>query len=291
MEIGLFLPIMLEESLPNLDRIDWERERQTVLESEEYGFESVGVSDHLQMGEGVNLEHFSVLSSLAEASERIKLVSLVTCVPFRNPALVAKSAATIDFISEGRFQLGIGAGWHRPEFEAYGYGFEDVKVRVDRLAESARLIRKVWREDEVDFDGKFYHLDGCVCRPKPADPYLIIGGNTERIQRLAERHADEWNFYGGYSEMLERASESERVKVSWFGPAVVSRDEEYMKKITNEAYPDRPSRYIKGTPEEFLEKLERMEDRGVDRVLFRLLDYPQKDSLHILRDEVIPEIC
>ncbi len=290
MDIGLFLTVMLEESLPNLEKIDWKRERKTVLESEDYGFESVVAPDHLQLGGGSNLEHFSVLSSLAEATDRMKLVSLVTCVPFRNPALVAQTAATIDAISDGRFQLGLGAGWNETEFEAYGYEFEDASTRVDRLEEATQVIRKVWEEDEVNFDGKFYQLDGCVCDPKPVEPHLVVGGKGKRVQKVAERYADEWNFYGAYEKMLERAPEVEGPKVSWFGPALISREEEYLENLTDEAYPDRPSRYISGTPEEILEKLEKMEERGVERVFLRLLDYPRKDSLHLLRDEILPEL-
>lgn len=290
MEIGLFLPVMLEESLPNLKKIDWTREKKTVLAAEEYGFESVAIPDHLQIGDGPNFEQFSVLSALAEVTDEMKLLTMVTCVPFRNPALVSKMSATIDVISNGRFQLGIGAGWHKPEFEAYGFDFEDAKTRVDRLEESAQIIRKTWEQEETTFDGEFYQLDGCICKPKPVEPYLVVGGKGKRVQQIAERYADEWNFSGSYKDMLERSPEIENVKVSWFGPAIVSRDENHLERMAEEAYPDRPSRYISGTPEEFLGKLENLENKGVDRAIFRLIDYPKNDSLDLLRDEVIPEL-
>lgn len=199
-------------------------------------------------------------------------------------------AATIDVASKGRFQLGIGAGWHRPEFEAYGYRFEDGKTRVDRLEEAAELINRLWREEEVSFEGNYYKTQGCVCNPKPVKPYLVIGGEGPRIQDLAKKHADEWNFPGKFEEVLERAPEMEETKVSWFGAAMVSRDEDYIKEMASQAYQSMLGRYIAGTPEEVTEKLEKLEEHGIHRAILRIIDYPRLDSIRLLGEEVLPKL-
>ncbi|KXB01168.1 hypothetical protein AKJ41_02515 [candidate division MSBL1 archaeon SCGC-AAA259O05] len=143
MEVGWFFPAQVEDSVPDLNELDWEREKDTALFCEEAGFEGIYVPDHLMLGAGVSYESFSVLVALAEATSSMKLGCLVSCVPFRNPALVAKIGGTIDRISGGRFRLGLGAGWHKQEFRSYGYEFEDSRKRVGRLEEAADLIGRL----------------------------------------------------------------------------------------------------------------------------------------------------
>lgn len=290
MLVNLFLPTQVESFSPLMKEVNWEREKQTALICEKYGFEGISVPDHLQLGSGANFEAFTTLASLAESTTKVNLLVLVASVPFRNPALMAKVAATIDVISKGRFQLGIGAGWHRPEFEAYGYKFEDGKTRVDQLREAAELINRLWREEEVNFEGDYYKVQGCVCDPKPVKPYLVIGGDGPRIQGIAKKYADEWNFPGNFEEMLGRVSEMGETKVSWFGGTIVSRDEDYVEEMTNRADPNRLGRYIAGTPEEVTEKLEKLEEHGISRAILRAIDYPRLDSIRLLGEEVIPRL-
>lgn len=290
MQIGWFFPAQVEESVPDLENVDWERERDTALACERAGFEGVYVPDHLLLGAGVSYESFSVLAALAEATSTINLGCLVSCVPFRNPALVAKIGATIDNISGGRFRLGLGAGWHEREFKSYGYEFEDVGERVDRLEEAAELIARLWKEPGVTFEGSYYRVDDCICDPKPVDPYLIVGGEGSRVEEIATKYADEWNFVGGYLEMIERAPGVENILVSWFGGAVVSRSRSHIDNITSRGYVGRPGRYVAGPPEEIVEKFKEMEKCGVDKVVLRIMDYPDIETLGLLADEVIPEI-
>lgn len=290
MEINWFLPTQVENLSPLLKEVDWEREKKAVQTCEKYGFEGISVPDHLKLGSEKNLEAFTVLASLVGYTNKVNLLPLVASTPFRNPALMAKIAATIDVISGGRFQLGIGAGWHQDEFNAYGYEFEDPKTRVDRLEEAAELINLLWREDEVDFKGEHYQVQECICDPEPLKPYLLIGGGGTRIQSIAERYADEWNFPGDLEKIPDRVLDVEETKVSWFGGALVSLDKDYTKKMTKRAYPNKSGKYIAGTPNEVIEELEKLEEYGITRVMLRLIDYPNLDTMRLLGEEVIPEL-
>jgi probable F420-dependent oxidoreductase len=162
------------------------------------GLDSIWVYDHLlyrwpgRPSDGI-WECWTVLSALAEATQRVELGTLVLCSPFRNPALVAKMACTLDEVSGGRFTLGLGAGWHRPEFDAFGVPFDH---RAARLEEALRIIRPLLRSGRVDFEGTYYRARDCeiVPRgPRPSGPSLLLAGSGPRLLQLAAEHADAWN--------------------------------------------------------------------------------------------------
>ena len=168
--------------------------------AEAVGFDSVWVPDHLlfrfdgEESQGV-WECTTVLAALAVATTRVEIGALVVATGFRNPALLAKIAATIDEISGGRLILGLGAGWHEPEFSAYGYPFDH---RVSRFEEALTIIRSLLRDGRVDFEGTYYEARECELRPRgprPSGPPILIGalGTGERMLRLAARDADLWN--------------------------------------------------------------------------------------------------
>jgi probable F420-dependent oxidoreductase len=168
--------------------------------AEEIGFDSVWVPDHLIMDiprpgaqpEGA-WEGWSLIAALAAATERIGLGPIVTCMAFRNPALLAKIAATVDEISGGRLILGLGAGWHEPEYRAFGYPFDH---RASRFAEALTIITGLLRHGYVDFSGRFYQVQECELRPRgprPAGIPIMIGTTGERMLRLTAQHADAWN--------------------------------------------------------------------------------------------------
>ena len=174
--------------------------------AEAVGFDSLWVVDHLLMRFGGKHERispdeqpagmwegWSLLAALAAATTRVELGTLVVCTAFRNPALLAKMADTVDEISGGRLILGLGAGWHEHEFRAVGYPFDH---RVSRFEEALTIIRLLLREGSVDFDGRYYQARECELRPRgprPAGPPLLIGSTRERMLRLAVTHADYWN--------------------------------------------------------------------------------------------------
>lgn len=151
-------------------------------------------------------ECWTLLSALAAATNRVELGTLVLCNPFRNPALLAKMAHTLDEVSNGRLILGVGAGWHQPEFDAFGFDYER---RVDRLEEALQIVKPLLHGDLVDFAGSHYQVKDCVIRPlgpRAGGIPLLVGAGGPRMLRLVARYADQWNtaWLGGPQELEDR---------------------------------------------------------------------------------------
>jgi probable F420-dependent oxidoreductase len=198
LQVGLFLTPMEDSARGTTTR--WSDVLAMARRAEEVGFDSLWLPDHLlvQWGwegsqpEGVG-ESWSLLSALAAATERIQLGTLVACTGFRNPALLAKMADTVDEISDGRLILGLGAGWHEAEFRAFGFPFYH---RVSRFAEAVTIIHGLLKHGHVDFAGTYYQARDCELRPRgprPQGPPIMIGGSGPRMLGLTARYADIWN--------------------------------------------------------------------------------------------------
>ncbi len=165
------------------------------------GFDWISAWDHFYEappagGTQPHFEAMATLGALASETRRARLGCLVFYVGYRNPALLAKAATTLDHISGGRFELGIGAGWHTWEATAYGYDFPGVSERLDMLDEAATIIRSLLIRERTTFDGKHYRVRDASCLPAPVQPRLPIwigGVGEKRTLRLAARHADGWN--------------------------------------------------------------------------------------------------
>src|SRR5439155_17298763 len=166
--------------------------------AETSGFASFWVSDHFFGGPGGTpdrncLEAWTLLAALARDTTTIRLGVLVAAVQYRNPALQAKMAASVDHISGGRLEFGVGAGWKEDEYRAYGYDFPSPGDRVDQLREAIEITERLWKDDRATFHGKHYRIDDAVCAPKPTQrprPPVWIGGAGPRVMRLAARYAD-----------------------------------------------------------------------------------------------------
>jgi alkanesulfonate monooxygenase SsuD/methylene tetrahydromethanopterin reductase-like flavin-dependent oxidoreductase (luciferase family) len=163
---------------------------------EALGLDSVWIFDHLifrvpdEPEEGLN-EGWTTLAALAPLVPRVELGSLVMCSSFRNPALLAKMAATLDDLSEGRLLLGLGAGWHDPEYRAFGYPTDH---KVDRFAEDLEVIARLLRGERVDLDGRWRNYEGARLLPPPARrPPILVAARGPRMLRLTARWADAWN--------------------------------------------------------------------------------------------------
>jgi alkanesulfonate monooxygenase SsuD/methylene tetrahydromethanopterin reductase-like flavin-dependent oxidoreductase (luciferase family) len=166
--------------------------------AEEVGFDSVWVADHTlfrfdDVPTHGRWECWSLLSALAASTSRVEIGPLVSCMGFRNPALLAKIADTVDEISGGRLILALGAGWHEPEFTAYGYPFDH---RASRFEDGVRIVHDLLRTGRSDFHGRYASVNDCELRPRgprPAGPPIMIGTNGERLLRLTAQFADAWN--------------------------------------------------------------------------------------------------
>jgi F420-dependent oxidoreductase-like protein len=175
-------------------------------DADELGFHGVYTFDHFYGQRDADVDTFeawTILAAMAAATSRIRIGCLVTAVTFRHPAVLAKMAVTVDHISGGRLDFGPGAAWHQGEHDAYGIAFPPAGTRIAMLEEACAIIRRLWAEDEVDHQGRFWTLRGARCGPKPLQrPIpLVVGGSGERkTLRVVATHADEWSFPGGEVE-------------------------------------------------------------------------------------------
>jgi alkanesulfonate monooxygenase SsuD/methylene tetrahydromethanopterin reductase-like flavin-dependent oxidoreductase (luciferase family) len=206
MRIGIVLPIAEEDDVHAIP--DYAAIRTIAVDAEAAGLDSVWVFDHLLFrfdGETCGIhECWTVLSAIAEATHRVELGTLVMCTGFRNAALLAKMAATLDHVSGGRLILGIGAGWHDPEYEAFGYATDH---KVGRFEESLAVIAGLIRTGRADLEGGFVTARNAVLLP-PARPDLpiLVAAKRPRMLELTARHADAWNlaWFGLPDERLAR---------------------------------------------------------------------------------------
>jgi len=214
MKVGLMAPQGWKGEYDGWRPADaWARTMALATDAERLGFESLWAFDHFHTvprpSDEITFESFSTLAALATATERVRLGHMVICAGFRNPALTAKMAATIDVISGGRFELGIGAGWKEEEWRAYGYGFPTLAERMGALGDQLEIIRAMLGPGRATYEGPFAHVRGAINVPKgiqqPRIP-IIVGGNGERVTAgHAIRHADELNYvFLGAPEVARR---------------------------------------------------------------------------------------
>jgi probable F420-dependent oxidoreductase len=195
-KIGLFVPHF---ELPWGGQAPrWADVAAMARRAEDVGFDSFWLPDHLlfrftNVHQQGAWDAWSLLAALAATTSTIEIGPLVACSSFRNPTLIAKMADTIDEISGGRFILGLGAGWHEPEYLAFGFPYDH---RVSRFAEALQIISALLRDGYVDFAGAYYTARDCELRPRgprPQGPPILVGGSGDRMLRLAARYADAWN--------------------------------------------------------------------------------------------------
>lgn len=187
--------------------VAWRRTTEVARQADRLGFESIWMFDHFQTvprpTDEITFESFASLSALAALTDRVRLGHIVICTAFRNPALTAKMIATMDSISGGRMELGIGAGWKRDEWQAYGYGFPETKDRLARLGDDLEVITRMLAGDKhqhATHAGRYSQVRDAINVPKPIQRPrvpIMVGGNGPNVTwRLAARHADELNLDG-----------------------------------------------------------------------------------------------
>ncbi|MHA2024654.1 MAG: LLM class F420-dependent oxidoreductase [Candidatus Thorarchaeota archaeon] len=191
---------------------DYKTIETITLNAEQLGYDSVWTCDHFFRDQDAinknSLEAWTLLTALATKTSKMQLGVMVTSNSYRHPSMLAKIAATLDMISDGRLILGIGAGWKKVEYLAYGYRFPPLKERMDRLEEALQVIRALWTEDRANFRGEYYQLNNAVFAPKPIQkphPPILIGGHGEkRTLHMVAKYGNMSNFSPWASEKLER---------------------------------------------------------------------------------------
>ncbi len=267
-------------------------------------FDSAWMVDHLQFDDVDVLEGFTALTYMAALHPRLKFGHAVLSQSFRNPALLAKMAATLQFMSGGRFIFGIGAGWHAEEYRAYGYDFPPDRVRVEQLEEALQIVRAIWTEERATFTGRYYQVLDARCEPKPDPlPTLMIGAFRPRMLRLAAKYADWWNVsstniasYRRMADELERACaeigrDPSTVRRSWIGGCACAATAAEAEELAEGRYgPDAEDFGFVGTPHEIVEQMRPFIDLGVDYFMLDCAGFPHLTTLELLVDEVLPAL-
>src|SRR5690625_328620 len=263
------------------------------------------------------------MAAFAASTERVRLGQMCTCAAYRPPMYLAKAAATIDHVSGGRLEMGIGGGWYEHEWRAYGYGFPRAGQRLAMLEESAQIMRQAWREGRATFSGEHYSVDGAICRPLPLQeggiPLWIAGGGEKVTLRIAAQYADYTNFDGtpeGFARKSavlaehcrELGTDVDRITRSANYNVAIGRDEaevadrldRYADRMRSAGVPeDRIEGELRsvrgmpawGTPEQIVENLSALRDQGLDYAICYVPEAAYDTSgLELFEQEVIPAL-
>lgn len=276
------------------------------IEETEDNFNTIWISDHLTpWTTGLpasldTLECWTALTYLAGVFPRRRFGTAVLSNSYRNPALLAKMAATFDELSGGRFVLGIGAGWRDKEYLEYGYEFPSPAVRIGQLSEGLEIIRKLWTQDNVTFKGRYFKVENLTCHPHPdpCPPMMIGGGGEALMLRVVAKYADWWNTSAASLEaykhklnVLEKHCDKvgknfNRIRRTAEAFIAVGETRE---KAVEGGLTGRQPHFI-GTPEEAVEFFAGYVDAGVDYFVIRFLDEPSTVEAHLFADRVIPNL-
>ena len=259
-----------------------------------------------------HFEAVATLGALAAETSHARIGCLVFYVGYRNPALLAKMATTLDNISGGRFELGIGAGWHVWEASAYGYPFPDIGTRLDMLEEAAQIIRRMLTEERTNFSGKHYQVDNASCLPRPVQdrlPIWIGGVGEKRTLKLVADYADGWNAaylspqeFGRVNEVLNHWCEDEsrdpaslrRAANVTFNLGLTDKDVERERQRLHEVWGDATDRVIDGalicTPEHTVERLMEYADAGADEINIALRAPWNEEALDAYLEQIMPQV-
>lgn len=329
MRFGLFIPQGWRLDLVGIDPAQqWAVMRDLAKYADDGdAWDSLWVYDHFHTvpmpTQEATHEAWSLMSAYAATTSRIKLGQMCTAMSYRNPVYLAKVAATADIISGGRVQMGIGGGWYEHEWRAYGYGFPSAGVRLGRLDEGVQIMRDAWRDGSVSLDGKHYQVDGAIVQPKPLQdngiPLWIAGGGEKVTLKIAAKYAQYTNFTvepEGFAQKSKILAEHCREVGTDYDAIVRSaninvvlgssesdvkdRLEKIRAKLTglvgdgaadamvsNMAAPENGS----GTPEQVVEKLQRLRTLGCEYVItyFPEAAY-DRSGIELFEKEVIPAL-
>jgi alkanesulfonate monooxygenase SsuD/methylene tetrahydromethanopterin reductase-like flavin-dependent oxidoreductase (luciferase family) len=257
--------------------------------------DSLWFVDHVQFGDSPLLEGWTALTFLCAQYPQFHVGHMVLCQSFRNPALLAKMAATLQFLSNGRFTFSIGAGWHEEEYLAYGYEFPPAGARVDQLAETLEIVKALWTEKRVTYQGRYFSVNAAYCEPRPDPvPPILIGGKGARMLNLVARYADGWNAawigpeeYRQRDDVLKQecgkvGRDPAEIQRSWFGRCVCVASKK--EAVTLEG------RGLLGTPEQIVEKLQAYVELGIHYFMLGSKSLSDMTTVELLAKEVLPNI-
>jgi F420-dependent oxidoreductase-like protein len=303
--------------------VTWEQWLALALACEEHGLEGLFRSDHYAPigsppGTG-SLDAWATLAAIAARTGRLRLGTLVSPVTFRHPSVLAKTAVTVDHVSGGRVEVGIGAGWYQADHAQYGFPFADTKVRMQMLAEQLEILHRSFKEETFSFTGEHYTLEDCHAEPKPVQrphlPVIVGGRGGPKSIGLCAKWGDEYNtvFVGAdrcaeLKPLLVEAFEHEgrdagEARLSLMTGIVIGEDpddllrrataiaaargggdpEAFLKSVEGE--------WVNGTPDEVVRKLQELEEAGVERVMLQHLAHEDLETVALVGREIVPRVA
>jgi F420-dependent oxidoreductase-like protein len=307
-KFGLTIPqgwrggdLPLEEENNPIKQYEFSKSISTTADNS--NFDSIYGYDHLIPHYKDDIEKnifecFTLLSITAAITQRIKIGQVVLCNSYRNPSLLAKMLSTLDVISNGRVELGIGAGWYKEEYIAYGYDFASNLTRIKQLDESLKIIKAMWTEKQASFEGKYYTIKEAICNPKPIQkphPLIMVGGSGEKyLLKVVAKHADRYNLFFGSSDEMKRKISilkeycnsigrdyKEDIQYSVVLPCIIRESQEEVNKvlIQHKRKDKSVEQYIQylvngiaiGTPEKILQGIRTYVDIGVKHFVLHFI--------------------
>ena len=298
-------------TLPQIKR-SWQETKAAAETFEQLGFHSLWLNDHLYgipMPQIPILEAWTTLCAVGAITSKPELGLLVSPPGFRNPALYAKMAATLDQISAGRVIVGLGAGWFAMEYEGYGFPFPPVRDRLEQLEEAVVLMKAMWAGETPSFHGKHFRTESVICEPRPVRrPPILIGGGGERVLlRIAARHADIWNNLAVHQSQLEGKIDAlkahcrevgrdfESVQISQQTLVVIGEDEKDGRDKVSKATQlygghlgDIEGSGIWGSPEQVIERIEHHARLGVSLFVIEFFGRDIREPARLFAEKVMP---
>lgn len=319
MEFGAFVPQgwrldLVDIPVPN----QWDTMVAVATVAEEVGYDSVWVYDHFHTFPGPTTEStfeaWTVMAGLAEATERVRLGQMCTANSYRTPGYLAKITSTIDVMSGGRLDLGIGAGWYEAEYLGFGYPFPKPSVRIGQLDESVQIIRSMWTEETTTFRGVHYQLDNGYNYPKPVQdphpPLWIAGGGEQLTLRVVAKYGDYANYFGDpdtfrrKTETLEQhcrdvGRDFDEITLSRNFDCVIAGTEaeaeekrdRWLATLPDDHAEFRRKNAIVGTPEQVAEYVTAMRDLGIGYLIVYFPDATWGDGMRMFGEQLLPEFA
>jgi F420-dependent oxidoreductase-like protein len=330
MRFGLFVPQGWRLDLAGIDTKDhWATMLGVaqVADAEDGPFESIWVFDHFHTvpvpTQEATHEAWTLMAAFGAATSRVRLGQMCTCMGYRNPAYLAKVAATVDVISGGRAEMGIGAGWYEHEWRAYGYGFPRAGDRIGMLDEGVQIMRQLWTQGTATLNGQHYQVDGAICQPLPLQdggiPLWIAGGGEKRTLRIAAEYANYTNFDGApegfrrkseilaqhcaeagtdfgaitrsanYNVVLGETEKDVRDRLAWMKDHLLRCG--VPENIADERMKDFANGTLTGTPEQITERLAQLGGLGMTYAILNFAEVAyDRTALTLFTDQVAPAL-
>lgn len=295
-DFGLVLP-----AGPRKNQIDaWLDNLDALLPTLQGAFKSLWMTDHFFWGDEPTYEAWTVMAFAAARWPQFDIGPMVLGQSYRNPALLAKMGATLQTLSHGRFIMAIGAGWKEDEYHAYGYPYPSAGVRIEQLADTLEIMRRMWRDPgPVTYHGKHYHIADAWCEPRPNPvPTLIVGGGGTKTMGLAVQYADWWNLpdadaakYGQriatLNELCEQAGrDPASLRRTWFGRLAVGKTQAEAEALSNGKWTR--ANALVGTVAQVLEQIEERAALGATYLMVEVLGVEDPERRAAVLEEIVP---